>query len=75
MTVVKLTSSSPPVFSDYNHGVTFVKVGWYFEVRRSGHACIDSTGKVKFRAVTGAKKTAYPFLVINFRLDSWTKFG
>jgi hypothetical protein len=75
MTVVKLTSSSPLVFSDYNHGVTFIKVGWYFKVRRSGHACIDSTGKVKLRSVTGTKETTYPFLVVNFRLNSRTNLG
>jgi hypothetical protein len=74
MTVVTLTSSSPLVFSDDNHGVTFIKVGWYFKVRRSGHARIDSTGKVKLRAVTGTEESAYPFLIVYFWLYSRTEF-
>jgi hypothetical protein len=50
-------------------------VRWYFKVRRSGHACIDSTGKVKLRAVAGTEETAYPFLIEYFRLNSRTEFG
>jgi hypothetical protein len=73
MTVVTLTSSSPLVFSDDNHGITFIKVGRYFKVRRSWHACIDSTRKVKLRAVTGTKETAYPFLIVYLWLYSRTK--
>jgi hypothetical protein len=75
MTVVTLTSSNSLVFSDDNHGITFIKMGWYFQVRGSWDARIHSTGKVKLRAVTGTKETAYPFLIVNLWLYSRPKFG